>query len=157
HAARKAPDFRVQMIGREDALDGLRVFFGNPGKARLNSSNPELGELARDFELIVGGKADASRLLAVAQRRVVEPNRLAAVESLLNAIHLVEWGSPNLIRLDVVHAHSPAGLGTPTKCRNRPYLCLMRPISVSPTGSTGLIPRPATEWKVTIRRGRERS
>src|SRR5260370_17718415 len=144
NAARKAPDFRVQ-ICREDALDGLRVFFRNTGKARFNSSKPEFGELGRDFELVLGGKADAGRLLAVAKRRVVKTNGLAAVESLLNDINLVEWGSPNLICLDVVHAHSPTGLGTPTESRNRPYLCLMRPIPVSPTGPTraSLYPVPA--------------
>src|SRR5579862_5393506 len=38
------------------------------------------------------------------------------------------------------------GRGTPTECRNRPYLCLMRPILVSQTGSTRaslyLVPAP---------------
>src|SRR5262245_25066049 len=133
--ARKAPDFRGVQICREDAPDSLRVFFGNTGKARFNSSNSQFGELARDFELVLGGKADAGRLLAVAERRVVETNGLTAVESLLNGIHVVKWGGPNLICLDVVHGHSPTGLGTPTGCRHRQYLCLMRPIPVSPTGS----------------------
>src|SRR5262249_10397519 len=133
--ARKAPDFRAQ-ICREDAPDGLRVFFRNTGKARFNSSNSEFVELARDFELVLGGKADAGRLLAVAKRRVVKTNGLAAVESLLNDIHIVERGGPNLICLDVVHARSPTGLGTPTEGPNLPYLRLMRPIAVSRTGST---------------------
>jgi hypothetical protein len=104
HAARKAPDFRLE-ICFENALNGLGVFFRNAGKARFNPSNAELRQLACDFKLVIRGKADAGRLLAIAKRRVVKANGLAAVEAPLNDIQLVEWGGPNLICLDVGHAH----------------------------------------------------
>src|SRR5262249_7150304 len=95
-AAREAPDFGAQ-VGGEDALDRLRVFLRDAGEARLDTANAKLGELAGDLEFIVGGKANARRLLAVAQRRVVEANRPAAVEPLLNGVPLLERAGPNLL------------------------------------------------------------
>ena len=58
-----------------DALDGLEVAGRCGREAGLDDVDLEAAELAGDLELLGRGEPGARRLLAVAQRRVEDPNR----------------------------------------------------------------------------------
>ena len=83
HGAREAPDLRAQP-GAGDQLDGAPVVLGHARETRLDPLDPEPVEQPCDLELLLGREDDADRLLAVAQRRVVQadatPDRVVVVE-----------------------------------------------------------------------------
>lgn len=69
-----ANDGHVAIVGVEgvtdlegDDLDGLEVVLGGGGEAGLDDVDAELGELAGDVELLLGGHGGAGGLLAVAE------------------------------------------------------------------------------------------
>ena len=71
HGAREAPDLGAE-AGGGDAADGLVIVFRDPGEAGLDAAHAELVQQPRDLELLARVEHHADRLLAVAQRRVVE-------------------------------------------------------------------------------------
>ncbi len=93
--AREAPDLRPQ-AGRGDQPDRLPVLGRDAREAGLDAVDAEPVEQARDLELLGRVEDDADGLLAVAQRRVVEPD--AAAE----AVVVVERAGPDQL------AHSAA-------------------------------------------------
>ena len=100
-----------------DPPDGLEVAGRCGRKAGLDDVDPEPRELARDLELLGGGQAGAGRLLAVAERRVEDPDRArgdAAAE-------------PGLGRLERHRATSPAGTAPRRLARPAPGRPRRRP------------------------------
>ena len=83
HRAREAPDLGGE-AGARNQLDGPPVVLGHAREARLDPLDAEPVEQPRDLELVLGREDDADRLLAVAERRVVEADvaadRVAVVE-----------------------------------------------------------------------------
>ena len=73
HGAREAPHLGAQP-GAGDELDRVPVVLRDAREARLDPLDPELVEQPRDLELLLRVEHDADGLLAVAQRRVVEPD-----------------------------------------------------------------------------------
>ena len=144
---RAKPQISELKFGFEDALDGLRVFIRNAGETRLDASDAELGELAGDLELVVGREADAGRLLAVAQRRVVEADGLGAVEPLLNGIQFVERAGPNLVGPDV-HGASPAVLPKARLCRE------IGRFAIGPSRGAGGADKPSQTGAIPVWRSR---
>ncbi len=82
---------RPQTIGALDLLGDrlhrLEIAVGRDRKARLDDVDAELLELARDRELLVEIHAAAGRLLAVAQRRVEDPDPVAARARSVAGLH----------------------------------------------------------------------
>src|SRR5262249_11163144 len=79
------------------------VVVGDPREPRLDPVDPELVEQPRDLELLLGIEHDADRLLAVAERRVVEPHAAA------DAIRVAQRAGPDHV---VRHAlTTPSGNG----------------------------------------------
>ena len=76
HRAREAPDLGAEASVR-DQPDRARVVLGHTRESGLDPLDPEPVEQPCDLELVLGRKHDAHRLLAVAQRRVVEADRPA--------------------------------------------------------------------------------
>ena len=84
HRAREAPDLGAQAGGR-DQLDRAPVVVRDAREAGLDPVDAEAVEQPRDLELLLGVEHDADRLLAVAERRVVEAdvpaNRVRVVQA----------------------------------------------------------------------------
>src|SRR5262249_6472693 len=76
HCSGEAPHLGAQ-AGLGDEADGVPVVLRDPWKPRLDPVDAEVVEQTRDLELLLGVEHDADRLLAVAERRVVEPDRAA--------------------------------------------------------------------------------
>ena len=87
HRTRETPDLRVQS-GIADQLDRVPVVFRDARKAGLDPLDAELVETARELELVLGTEHDPDRLLAVAQRRVVEADLRG------EAMRIVELAGP---------------------------------------------------------------
>ena len=83
HGAGEAPDLGAQTGGR-DQLDRLPVVVGDARETGLDPVDAELVEQLCDLELLVRVEHHADRLLAVAQRRVVQadlsPDRVRVVQ-----------------------------------------------------------------------------
>ena len=88
--AREAPDLGAQ-AGGGDQLDRAPVVVRDAGEARFDPVDPELVERARDLELLLRVEHDADRLLAVAERRVVQADRAAEAE------RVVELAGPDQV------------------------------------------------------------
>jgi hypothetical protein len=73
HRAREAPDLRSQSRLR-DQLHGVPVVLGDAREPGLDALDAERVEEPRDLELLLRAEHDADGLLAVSQRRVVQPN-----------------------------------------------------------------------------------
>ena len=73
HGAREAPDLRAQPGGR-DQLHRVPVVLRDAREPRLDAVDAELVEQLRDLELLLRVEHDADGLLAVAERRVVQPD-----------------------------------------------------------------------------------
>ena len=71
--AREAPDLGVESCVA-DELDRARVVRGHAREAGLDPVDAEPVEQARDLELLLRVERHADGLLAVAERRVVEPD-----------------------------------------------------------------------------------
>ena len=71
HGSREAPDLGAQ-TGPRDRLHGSVVVLGDAREPGLDPVDAGGVERARDLELVLGREHDPDRLLAVAQRRVVE-------------------------------------------------------------------------------------
>ncbi len=76
---RQTGDARALDLGR-DRLDGLEVVRRGDREAGLDDVDAQLGELARDLELLGPVHGGARRLFAVAQCRVEDPDVPAAHE-----------------------------------------------------------------------------
>ena len=74
HGAREAPHLGAEP-GAGDHLDRAEVVVGDAREARLDPVDARRVERLGDLELLLGREDDADRLLAVAQRRVVEADR----------------------------------------------------------------------------------
>src|SRR4029453_784645 len=86
--AREAPDLGPQArFG--DQPDSVPVVLRDAGEAGLDPVDPELIEQDCYLELLAGVQDDADGLLAVAQRRVVEPDRAAVT------VRVVELAGPD--------------------------------------------------------------
>ena len=71
HRAREAPHLGPQPCG-DDQLDGAVVVLRDPREPGLDAVDPGRVERARELELLLRPEDDADRLLAVAERRVVQ-------------------------------------------------------------------------------------
>ena len=107
HGAREAPDLGLEPR-RRDRLDGLEVVGRDAREAGLDPVDPRRVERLRDLELLVRCQHDADRLLAVTQRRVVEPDGRARlrVERLL-----VDRPRPDLRSVERHACTTPSGNG----------------------------------------------
>jgi hypothetical protein len=74
HGAGEPPHLRAEPR-RGDQLDSSPVVLRHPREPRLDAVDARGVERAGDLELVLGREDDADRLLAVAQRRVVEADR----------------------------------------------------------------------------------
>ena len=70
--AREKPQTSAFRPAAGDQLDGAPVVVGDAREAGLDPLDPEPVEQPRDLELVLRREDDADRLLAVAQRRVVQ-------------------------------------------------------------------------------------
>ena len=75
--AREKPQTSARKPGGGDQLDRLPVVVRDAREAGLDPVDPELVEQPGDLELLLRVEHDADRLLAVAQRRVVEADAAA--------------------------------------------------------------------------------
>ncbi len=82
--AGEAPYLRLQP-GSLDQLDRPPVLLGDAGEARLDPVDSEVVQQPRDLELLIRVEDDADRLLAVAERRVVEPDLAADAHVVVHA------------------------------------------------------------------------
>ena len=73
HRAREAPHLGAQ-AGARDELHRVPVVLRHARESRLDAIDAEVVEQARDLELLLRVEDDADGLLAVAQRRVVQPD-----------------------------------------------------------------------------------
>jgi hypothetical protein len=78
HCAREAPHLRLQACRRNE-LHGIPVVLRDAWETRFDPVDAEHVEELRDLELLLRVEDDADRLLAVAERGVVEPNAPAHV------------------------------------------------------------------------------
>ena len=98
HRPREAPHLGSQArLG--DQLDRLPVVVGHARESRLDTVDAEVVEQARDLELLLGVEHDADGLLAVPQRRVVQPDVAA------NRVRIVQGAGPD----QLVHDTTPSG------------------------------------------------
>ena len=87
--AREAPHLRLQP-GVRDELHRVPVVLRDAREAGLDAIDAELVEELRDLELLLRVEHDADRLLAVAERRVVEADAPA------HAVRVVQGPGPDL-------------------------------------------------------------
>src|SRR3954447_6953604 len=88
HGAGESPDLGIEP-GVGDQLHGVPVVLRDPREAGLDPVDPEPVEQPRDLELLLRVEHDADRLLAVAERRVVETDRAA------EAVAVVQLAGPD--------------------------------------------------------------
>lgn len=79
HVARLGVDVVADLDG--DALHGLEVVRARHRKARLDDVHAQLGELARDVELLLAREGGAGRLLAIAQGGVKDAHVAGVVDA----------------------------------------------------------------------------
>src|SRR5581483_7066107 len=102
HGAREPPDLGGQLrLG--DQLDRLPVVVGDAREPGLDAADAELVEQTRDLELLLRVEHDPDRLLAVAQRRVVEPDVPA------DRIRVVQGPGPDQVLSAHAAATTPSG------------------------------------------------
>src|SRR6185437_11715337 len=94
----EAPDLGLQPRAG-DQLDRPAVVLRHAGEPGLDPPDPEPVQQPRDLELLLGREDDADRLLAVAQRRVVQAD-LAA-----DRVAVVQRARPD----QVGHRTTPSG------------------------------------------------
>jgi hypothetical protein len=90
--AREAPHLGTQAGGR-DRLDRVPVVLRDAREPGLDPLDPQLVEEPGDLDLLVGVEHDADRLLAVAERRVVEPHAPA------HLVGVVQLAGPDQLAL----------------------------------------------------------
>ncbi len=95
--ARAKPQISALQPGVRDQPDRLLVLGGDACEPRLDPVDPRLVERMRDRELVLGREDDPDRLLAVAQRRVVEPDRLVRLRLEREPVQLP---GPDLLAVD---------------------------------------------------------
>ena len=104
HRPREAPDLGAQP-GVRDQPDRLLVLRRDAREAGLDPVDARLVERVRDRELVLRREHDADCLLAVAQGRVVEADRVVRLRLEREA---VEIARPDLLAVDVMRRpHDP--------------------------------------------------
>ena len=142
--AREAPDLCAQpRVG--DELHRVPVVLGHAREARLDAVDAELVEQPRDLELLLRIQHDSDRLLAVAQRRVVQ------ADGATEAVGVVQRSRPDLAQQRTTPSGNADSFSSPS-CVTRKLSSTRRPPPPSqytPGSTASTIPssnEPPAAW-----------
>ena len=105
HRTGEAPDLGAQ-TGAGDQPDRFGVLRRDAREPRLDPVDACVVERARDLELVLRAEDDADGLLAVSERRVVEPDRAGRLRLERPPVQVA---GPDLVAVDHAHLTMPSG------------------------------------------------